>query len=201
MSNGLLVGSKIMGGNPKNERIENDFYATNPKAVEMLLDNHEFLGEHILEPCVGQGHIAKTLNKHFPNLDSITCLDIVDRGYPNTIITDFLAWNTNETFDTIITNPPYSLSSEFIEKGMSLLSESGQMALFLKIQFLEGVKRKELFDKYPPKYVYVFRSRMATWSDGREINPDTGKKWITTFCNAWYVWEKGSQTEPVIRWL
>ena len=101
----------------------------------------------------------------------------------------------------IITNPPYSLAKEFVEKGMELLEDDGQMAMFLKIQFLEGAKRKELFDKYPPKYIYVFRNRMATWNSGLEKDPKTGKRWATTMCHAWFVWEKGSTSEPVVRWL
>lgn len=42
---------------------------------------------------------------------------------------------------------------------------------------------------------------MATWNNGNEVDPSTGKKWATTFCHAWFIWEKGSKTEPIIRWL
>ena len=202
-----LQGAKLAGGNPENSRVENDYYATNPKAVEMLLTNYTFDGRTILEPCVGGGHIVNTINNFFTNKREITCLDIVDRGYPNTIVQDFLTWETDKKFEGIITNPPFSLAQEFIEKGMSLLTEetedtvNGQMAMFLKIQFLESAKRKEFFDKYPPKYIYVFRDRMATWNNGNKINPETGKRWATTFCHAWFIWEKNSKTEPIVRWL
>jgi hypothetical protein len=77
---------------------------------------------------------------------------------------------------------------------------NGQLIMFLKIQFLEGAKRKELFEKYPPKYIYVFRNRMATWNNGEPLDPN-GKRWATTMCHAWFVWEKGSTTEPIVRWL
>ena len=194
-----LSGANIAGGNPKNSRADLDYYATNPKAVEMLLDAHGFKGKSILEPCVGAGHIANVLTDRFGG--QITALDIVDRGYQNTIITDFLKWETNKRFDTIITNPPYTLASEFIERCMELLAPQGQLAMFLKIQFLEGLKRKPLFDKYPPKYIYVFRKRMCTFSNGQETNPDTGKSWVTTMCNAWYIWEKDYKGEPIIKWL
>ena len=84
---------------------------------------------------------------------------------------------------------------------MKLLTDDDQIAMFLKIQFLEGIKRKEFFEKYPPKYIYVFRNRMATWNNGNEVDPNTGKRWATTMCHAWFIWEKGSKTEPIIRWL
>lgn len=202
-----IQGGKIAGGNPDKGRVENDYYATNPQAVKMLLTKYGFDGHSLLEPCVGGGHIAKTINEFYTNKRDITCLDIVDRGYPNTIVQDFLTWETDRKFEGIITNPPYSLAQEFIEKGMSLLTEetddtvNGQMAMFLKIQFLEGAKRKELFKKYPPKYIYTFRNRMATWNNGNEFDPNTGKRWATTMCHAWFIWECGSQTEPIVRWL
>ena len=197
----VLAGGKLAGGNPENGRVENDYYATNPKAVEMLLTNYTFDAATILEPCVGGGHIANAINNFFANQRVITGLDLVDRGYPNTIVQNFLTWETDKKFEGIITNPPFSLAQEFIEKGMELLTDDGQMAMFLKIQFLEGAKRKEFFEKYPPKYIYVFRNRMATWNNGNEVDPNTGKRWATTMCHAWFIWEKGSKTEPIIRWL
>jgi hypothetical protein len=196
-----LSGGKLAGGNPENGRVENDYYATNPKAVEMLLTNYTFNAFTILEPCVGEGHIANAINNFFTNKREITGIDLVDRGYPNTIVADFLTYETDKKWEGIISNPPYSSAMEFVEKGMELLEENGQMAMFLKIQFLEGAKRKEFFEKYPPKYIYVFRNRMATWNNGQPVDPKTGKKWATTMCHAWFIWEKGSKTEPIIRWL
>ena len=195
-----LQGGKLAGGNPKGDRVENDFYATNPEAVKKLLRKYSINGNKILEPCVGQGHIVTAINDFYTDQKDITCLDLVDRGYPNTKVQDFLNWNTEEKFEVIITNPPYSLGAEFVEKGMSLLTDNGQMCMFLKIQFLEGQKRKELFEKYPPKYIYVFRNRMATWNNGKPLDTN-GKRWATTMCHAWFCWEKNSSTEPIIRWL
>ena len=197
-----LAGGKIAGGNPEHGRVENDYYATNPKAVEMLFERYEVRGNTFLEPCVGGGHIAKAVDKLIGDkLEETTYLDIVDRGYPNTIVKDFLQYKTNKRYDIIISNPPYSLAQEFIEKSLSLLSSKGHCIMFLKLQFLEGAKRKEFFEKYPPKYIYVFRNRMATWNNGSEVDPNTSKRWATTMCHAWFIWEKDSNTEPIIRWL
>lgn len=195
-----LAGSKLAGGNHENGRVENDFYATNPEAVKMLLKVYPFKARSILEPCVGQGHIACAINDFFTDKKEITGIDLVDRGYSNTIVGDFLTFQTTKRYEGIISNPPYSLAMEFVEKGMELLTENGQMAMFLKIQFLEGIKRKELFEKYPPKYIYVFRSRMATWNNGNPTD-EKGKRWATTMCHAWFIWEKGSKSEPIVRWL
>ena len=40
--NNALSGGKLAGGNPKNKRVKNDFYATDPKAVEMLMKKYQF---------------------------------------------------------------------------------------------------------------------------------------------------------------
>ena len=158
-----MLGAKLAGGNPANGRIENDFYATDPRAVEMLLREHDFNLREVLEPCVGSGTIADAIKEFSYGYARITGVDIVDRGYPDTIVADFLSWETEKQFDTIITNPPYSLASEFIERCLDLLRIGGQMAMFLKIQFLEGQKRKNMYSMHPPKYIYVFRNRMPTW--------------------------------------
>lgn len=194
-----LQGGKLAGGNPKNNRVENDFYATNPEAVRKLIKEYKFNENGTwFEPCVGQGHIANTINDIYKT--HVVGMDIVYRGYQNTIVSDFLTYETNDKYDNIISNPPYSLAGEFVEKSIELLSDNGKMAMFLKIQFLEGLKRKELFEKYPPKYIYVFRSRMATWNNGNSTD-ENGKRWATTMCHAWFVWEKDYDSEPVVRWL
>lgn len=195
----VLSGGKLAGGNPKHKRIENDFYATNPLAVEMLMGVYQFNNGSFLEPCVGNGNILKAVKDKFPH-SKMVGVDLIDRGHPNTIVNDFLTYETDEKFDNIITNPPYSLAKEFVEKGMELLSANGKMAMFLKIQFLEGAKRTEMFKEYPPKYIYVFTKRMPTWNNGQPTDPK-GKRWATTMCHAWFVWEMGSKTEPVVRWL
>lgn len=69
-----------------NERQPEDFYATDPIAVQKLLDVETFNHE-IWECSVGQGHIAKVLTD---NGYEVIASDIIDRGYPGTILFDFL---------------------------------------------------------------------------------------------------------------
>ena len=45
------------------EREVNDYYATPPSAVEMLLELENF-SKSIMEPSCGQGHIAEVLKSH-----------------------------------------------------------------------------------------------------------------------------------------
>ena len=72
--------------------------------------------------------------------------------------------------------------------------------MFAKIQLLEGIGRKELFEKNPPKYIYVFRNRINPLRNGNPLD-EKGKPWASTMCFAWFIWEVGFKGEPTIRWL
>ncbi len=176
------------------ERAVLDYYATDPEAVERLLEVEKFF-HYILEPACGGGHIAEVLLKHGHD---VLCSDIVDRGYEKqTMTADFLHLSMSpRNSRDIITNPPYSKAKEFVEHAMSSSLESVKVAMFLKLTFLEGAKRKDLFDKYPPKKIYVFRNRIDCWKNG--IKPEKASKAV---CYAWFVWEKGYRGKPIIEWI
>jgi len=196
-----LSGTRLAGSNSSLGRVDNDYYATDPKAVKKLFNNLAINKQinSFLEPCVGEGNIAdEVISIRKPNTTKF--IDIVDRGYPNTEVADYLTYSSDEKFDLIMTNPPYSLGQEFVNKSMSMLSKGGYLIMFLKIQFLEGMKRKPMFNKYPPKYIYVFRKRMGTWRNGEEFDDD-GKHRSTTMCHAWFVWQDGFSGEPIVRWI
>jgi hypothetical protein len=192
-----VQANQLAGGNSRDTRQVDDFYATPPASVEALFDNLNMKGDTCLEPCCGQGHISEVLKEHFKKVKST---DLVYRGYGKNKPVDFLTHNyRGKKFDWVITNPPFKHAQEFIEKALSVANNG--VAMFLKIQFLEGVKRKEFFQKTKPRYIFVFSQRQAVMKDGLELNPATGKKWATTMCFAWYVWERGYYGEPTIRWI
>lgn len=176
------------------ERADLDYYATDPYAVERLLIKEEF-SHYILEPACGGGHIAEVLRRE---CFDVFCSDIVHRGYAGQRATmDFLSESpTPRNSRDIITNPPYAQAKEFVEHALDISQESVKVAVFLKLTFLEGAKRKELFDKYPPKKIYVFRNRIDCWKNG--IKPEKPAKAV---CYAWFVWEKGFKGKPTIDWI
>ena len=188
---------KIIGAsNHSNEnRADDDYYATDPKAVEELLKREKF-SHYVWEPACGGGHISKVLEAH--GYDVLSS-DIVDRGYPNTYVANFLRTKPHPTEyipRDIITNPPYKYAKEFVEKALKLSMDSTKIAMFLKLTFLEGKARRELFDKAPPKYVYVFSGRVNCAKNG-----DFSKAESSAVAYAWFVWEKGFKGEPKIRWI
>jgi len=194
-----LTGARLAGGCPLYGREENDFYATPKESVKALLDNYNIQGSSFYEPCCGMGHISEVLKEYYPNAKHYAS-DLFYRGYGIGGI-DFLKDDIlkGDKVDWIITNPPFKYALEFIERSLQLTNIG--VAMFLKISFLETEKRKEFLQKSPLKYVYVFSKRQNPMKDGLEINPHTGKKWSSTICFAWFVWEHKYNREPIIRWI
>ena len=192
---GILNGSSLAGGTPMRGRVENDYYATPPESTQALLDVLELNGS-ILEPACGEGHISEVLKSNYPNSE-IVSTDLVDRGYGSGGI-NFLEHTYDRTFTNVITNPPFKYMREFVEKALEISNE--KVMMFGKIQFLEGKRRKEFLMNSPLKYVYVFSERQNPLRNGKSVD-ENGKKWSSTMCFAWYVWEKGYQGEPIVRWL
>lgn len=173
------------------EREINDFYATERKATEVLLEIEKF-SPVVWENAVGAGDIAKVLVEHGY---AVRASDIVNRGYPDTEIIDFLTYDKPITTD-VVSNPPYKIAAAFVEHCLDLAKEGTKVAMFLKLQFLEGKERKNFFKKYPPKIVYVSSSRLKCAKNG-----DFDKVKSSAVAFAWYIWEKGYCGDPIIKWV
>lgn len=174
------------------EREANDFYATEPKALELLL-NLETFKKEVWECACGAGHLSKVLAD---NGKDVLSSDLFDRGYPGTQIIDFLkiGGGTPNTRD-IITNPPYKYAREFAEHALDISADGTKVAMFLKLTFLESKARRELFRKYPPKTVWVSSSRLRCGKNGRF---DWGQ---TAVAYAWYIWVKGYEGDTIVKWF
>ena len=171
------------------DRQTNDYYATSPQAVDMLLTLETF-NKKIWECACGEGHISKVLENAGYEVYST---DLVDRTY-GIGNKDFL--NTKQEWEgDIITNPPYKHAQEFVEKALSIIPEGNKVAMFLKLQFLEGKKRKLLFAKNPPRTVWVSSSRLKCGKNGEFGDGSSA----VAYC--WFVWEKGFVGDTVVRWF
>ena len=141
---------------------QHDYYATDPHAVEILLQNEKF-NKDIWEPACGEGHISKVLEKHGYNVYSS---DLIYRGFGDPESFDFLQ-ETLENFEgDIITNPPFNLAEAFIRQALMTVSDGRKVAMFLRFTFLSSQTRRDLFKAFPPKTIYLFSARV-----------ECGKKW------------------------
>ena len=172
------------------DRQEEDYYATDPKAAELLMEVEPEL-RNIWECACGEGHLAKVFDK-YNKLAKAT--DLIDRGYGDPPL-DFLKTYIFYHGD-IVTNPPYKFAKEFIEQALCMVEDGRKVCMFLKVTFLEGKARKEFFKKYPPKTIYVCSGRIPCAKNG-----DFEKYPSSAIAYAWFVWEKGYQGKPTIEWI
>lgn len=177
----------------KQERELLDYYATEPKAVELLLEKEKF-SPNIWECCCGEGHISKVLEKEGY---MVLSTDLVDRGYEKQKHTeDFLKIDKKNLQVDVITNPPYKNALEFVKKAIEVVGEGQKVAMFLKLTFLEGKARKIFFQTTPPKKIYVSSSRLNCARNG-----EFDKYKSSAVAYGWFLWEKGFTGKTTIEWI
>lgn len=183
-----IGGKSVLNCNFRSKSAEPmDYYATDPRAVELLLEREKFQ-QTIIEPACGEGHISEVLKRKGYTVISS---DIVQRGYG--MVKDFFEYE-NVIGADIITNPPYKHAKAFVEHAIKTCSNGSKIAMLLKLTFLEGKGRKNLFLHTPPRTVYVFSSRILCGKNGVfEGSP--------AVAYAWFVWEKGSYEQTNIKWI
>jgi hypothetical protein len=178
----------------ENDREDNDFYSTDPQSLRIFLSEYlkdNTLSHQIWECACGKGHLSEVLKEYGYDVVST---DLIDRDYGVGGV-DFLLQDKKIDMD-IITNPPYKYALEFVKHALDIQTEGNKTIMFLKIQFLEGQKRLDLFREYPPKYVYVHSKRQLCFPNG-----DMSKRISSATCYCWFVWEKGSKEFPQVRWI
>lgn len=175
------------------DRQQHDYYATEPRAMELLLKEEQF-SPIIWECACGEGHLSKVLEEHGFKVIST---DLIYRGFGNPKPLDFLKDNLEDFEGDIITNPPYKYALQFVQKALKSVQARRKVAMFLKLQFLEGKTRKKFFLHNPPKTVYVSSSRLNC-----AMNGDFEKYlYNSAIAYAWFVWEKGFTGDPIIKWI
>lgn len=196
ISNNKCVFTPLGASNhTKEKRSDTDFYATDPHALKIFLEKLKEDGiklpKRITEPACGTGHLSKELIRQGYEVKSS---DLYDHGFGETGI-DFL--ESTEKTECFLTNPPYKLALEFVERAIEKLLPNGCVVMLLRIQFLESQRRYEFFKKYPPKYVYVNSKRQNCAKNGDFQNYLRN----SAVFFAWFIWQKDFKGEPTIRWI
>ena len=107
-----------------------DIFQTPKIAVEILVP-YLTPGARIWEPACGLNRISQYL------------AGLGYRVIPSDINEDFLV--TTKSCDYIVTNPPYSIKDQFLERCYEL---NTPFALLLPLTALEGERRQRLYRKY-----------------------------------------------------
>ena len=174
----------------EHDRAEYDYYATDPKAAELLLDVEPEL-DNIWECACGEGHLARVFQREGKLAKAS---DLINRGYGDffcDFLNPFTFWNGD-----IVTNPPYKYALEFVKQAIKVIAWQRKVCMFLKLTFLEGKARKEFFKQYPPKTIYVCSGRIKC-----ALHGDFDATGSSAACYAWFVWQKGFNGKPTIEWI
>lgn len=175
----MSIGGNHLAG-ARNNASELDCYSTPEYATEALMKRIVFEGE-IWEPACGLMAMVNVLKKYNP----VIATDIRITGH------DFLL--ESRIVKNIVTNPPYNLAEKFVWQG--LRKAEHKLALFLRLNFLEGQRRYQMFKQTPLKQVLVFCKRQTLSPEGSNVV--TGG----TIAYAWFIWERGHKGLPTIDWI
>lgn len=165
-------------------RHPDDFYATPAWCTRSILP-HLPPARSVLDPCCGDGAILDVVRTFWPSTErfgfeidtnraamasqkhGITCmrLDALDPQYQ---------WGNH---DLILTNPPYALAMEFVQRAIA--SGAGYVAMLLRLNWLASQKRAAWMRAHTPS-VYVLPRRPSFTGKGTDATE-----------YAWMVWRRG----------
>lgn len=152
----------------------------------------------ILEPAAGDGRILLAIRDEYEEERCPVLVGVEQHNvelYPYPILSytnqNFLSWTTQDRFDLIITNPPFSLALPFLLRSHALLAEGGTMYYLLRLGVLSGKKRyNQLWSVHPPEHVFVLRQRPSFTGGGTD-----------RYEYAWFRWRQGHQGPTTMSWL
>ena len=165
------------------ERREADFYPTPAFCTNALLAEVRF-GRLILDPAAGDGAILDVVSGWaMPDGSPFVTLGLeLDKERAKTAAQKHRVYHADALTDSwpacdaIITNPPYSLASEFVARAMTQAS-SVPKAFLLPLGFLGSEGRAVMHRSYPSD-LYVIPRRPSFTSDGKTDAEVYG----------WFVW-------------
>jgi hypothetical protein len=158
--------------------------------VEHIIGRERVQEDICLEPACGRGHMSVALAEYFREVHSE---DIFDYGFGT--VADFCkAKHKPESFDWVITNPPFRLAEEFITRSLHIARKG--VAMLVRTVFIESVGRYErLFLPHPPKVVAQFTERVPM------VKGRIDKKASTATGYAWVVWERTKVRQTALAWV
>jgi hypothetical protein len=168
----------------------NDLYETPPEAVYALL-KVEPLPHVIWEPACGPGSIVKVLRGAGHR---VFASDLVNYGCPDSDSgVDFLMESSPPYgVEAVVTNPPYKLAGEFVSHALELGIR--QVAMLLRIQFIESERRSSILDTGIFARFYPFSNRLPMM----HRHGWDGPKATSAMSFAWFVWDAKHRGRPEV---
>ncbi len=160
-----------------------EVYQTPPECVAELVKRIRFkAGDTFLEPCKSSGNIYNAVNiplanKYWCEIDP----DHLDGQEPR----DFLEHKPKFKYDVIITNPPFSLSAEFLEHARSMLAPDGTLIFLQRMNWLGSGIRVPFWERVTfPEKTPIIVPRPKFVKGGSDS---------TEYC--WFIWDYGDRVD------
>ena len=171
------------------DRQEEDFYATDPRAISDLAKFIDIKWV-VWENACWDWNLSKELEKLI--WVKVLSSDLIDRWYwrwwVNFLEKDFWIYQC----DWIITNPPYKHWKQWIEKSLKI---APNVAMLMKLVFLESADRYEFFKTSWLKQVLVYSKRLWVYKD----NIKTKNSWLVAY--AWFIFDREYKWKPTIDFI
>lgn len=160
------------------DRHVSDYYITPvDKINEFLIDFKKYEpqlfeeGTIFLDPTAGGDFTndmsyPKALKMNGIGEEQIKTIDIREDSRAETK-GDYLTMNLDYKPTVIITNPPFLLGREIVEKALNDVVDGGFVIMLLRLNFFGSKKRKDMFDNQLPKYSFVHNRRISFTPDGK----------------------------------
>jgi hypothetical protein len=144
-----------------------DLYPTPMPPIDTLLGALDIPATAVFhEPCRGAGAIY----------DRIQCREksYCEIAEGKDYLTHIALW----PYNLIITNPPFDLALEFLQKS---LQEADTVIYLLRLNFLGSQKRRSFWQGNRPSHVLVLANRPCFTGDGKTDSIEY----------AWFCWDRG----------
>jgi len=170
----------------------NDWYVE-PEWCSLRLFQEEKFDGYVYDPACGRGTIIISAMK------SGLCAagsDLIDRGWDTTLTPhDFL--ESDHRRDNIVCNPPFGIAEKFVERALDLARN--KVAMLLPANWVQGDKRSRWLAATPLRRVWFITPR-PSMPPGHVLGAG-GKPGNGTTDYAWFVWLRGYDGAPEVRWL
>lgn len=131
-----------------------------------------------LDPCAGGDPLnlmayPTALNTVGVKNENIKTIDIRQDSLAEHKL-DYLDVKLKKAPDVIITNPPFSLAKEIIQKAMLDVNQTrGVVIMLLRLNFFGSKDRKDFWENNMPLFTFVHRNRISFLGN---FKPEPGKK-------------------------
>jgi hypothetical protein len=170
-------------------RKERDLYETPEWVTEALLPHLPRRPEMIWEPAMGSGKMTRAFSANK------LCWVGTDIADGDDFMAETVGPGSDEAPDSIITNPPYELGTEFCEHAIQLMEPvKGFVAMLMRTDFDHAKSRAHLFANCPAFTKKVVLTKRITW-----FEPEPGAKGKSpSFNHAWFIWDWRHEGAPTL---